>query len=45
MRAAVGFGFVANMSDNNYTWFRDKGCCEQSILLIGNCKKWLLNVA
>lgn len=43
LRATAVLGFVANMSGNSYIWFSDKGCCQQSILLIENCEKWILN--
>lgn len=42
MRAAAGLGSVANMNGDNSIRFSDRGCCEHSLLLIGDCEKWIL---
>lgn len=44
MIAAAVLGFVANVNDNNNSSsVTFKVCCEQHILLTGNCEKWILN--
>lgn len=44
MIAAAVLGFVANVKDSSSSSsVTFKVCCEQPVLLTGNCAKWILN--